>query len=103
MIILMILLLLVPALISIILYERFIGHALSDRKRAVLLLIFAFLINMLVYAAIWLRGWDYVSWTLDSASELTHTSFVFKYMALSLVFAVIIPYVLSLVKPGESK
>lgn len=103
MIILMILLLLVPGLISVLLYERFKGYTLSHYKRAVLLLIFAFLINMGVYAAIWIRGWEYVSWTLDSASVMSGVSFCLKYMALSLVYAVVIPFVLSLVKVGKRK
>ena len=98
MLILLILLLLVPPMISVLLYERFRGCALPNQKRVILLLIFAFLINMIEYAAIWLRGWTYISWTLDGASSMTGVSFVLKYMALSLASAVIIPYVICLIR-----
>ena len=103
MLILLILMLLVPALISVLLYERFRDYELSNQKRILLLLVFSFLINMIVYAALWLRGWDYVSWTLNSASAMTGVSFCLKYMALSLVSAVIIPLLMNLVKIGNRK
>ena len=101
MLILLILLMLVPAMISVLLYERFKGYELPNQKRVVLLLVFAFLINMVGYAALWLRGWEYHSWTLDSESTLTRIPFVIKYMALSLASAVILPFVLSLVRIGK--
>ena len=103
MLILLILLMLVPALISVLLYERFKGYELSTKNRVILLLIFAYLINMVGYATLWLRGWDYQSWTLDGTSTMTHVPFVLKYMAVSLVSAVALPFVLSLVRVGKRK
>ena len=94
----MILMLIAPAALSLFLFERFKGHKLSIDKRIGMLMVFALVINMIVYAAIWLRGWDYVAWTLDDRSVLTSVPFCLKYIALSLVFAVAIPFALSLVK-----
>ena len=64
------------------------------QKRVLLFLINAFLINMIAYAVFLLRGQDYISWTLAGISSMTSVSFCLKYMALSLVTAVIIPLVL---------
>ena len=103
MLILLILLLLAPSLISVLLYERFKGYELPILKRIALWIVFAFLVNMIVYAAIWLRGWESISWGLDNGSDLYNVAFCLKYMVLSLVAAVIIPFVLSLVKIGKRK
>jgi hypothetical protein len=103
MLILLILLMLVPAMISVLLFERFRGYELTTQKRVILLLIFAFFINMVGYAALWLRGWEYHSWTLDGDSTMTSIPFVIKYMAISLVSAVVIAFVLSLVRVGKRK
>lgn len=103
MLIQLILLLLAPAVLSVYLFERFKGERLSADYRIALLVIFTFIINMIVYAAIWLRGWDTIYWSLGSASTMTSVSFCLKYMALSLIFAVVIPYVLSVIKIGKRK
>ena len=103
MVILLILVFLVPSLISVHLYERFTKHILSLFNRISLLLIFAFLINMGVYAAIWLRGWEYIIWTFDGTSQLASVSFILKYMVLSLLYSVALPFMLSLVKIGKHK
>ena len=103
MLFMLLLLFLVPPMISVFLYERFKGYKLSHYKRGALFLIFAYFINMISYAAIWLRGWDYISWTLDGASSITGVSFCLKYMALSLMFAAIMPFLLSLVRVGKRK
>ena len=103
MLVMIILLLLSPALISLLLYERFKAQTHSNLKRVALLFVFAFLINMIAYAAIWLRGWDYISWSLNSSSTMTMVSFCLKYMAISLLFAIIIPFVLSLIEIGKHK
>ena len=98
MLILLILLLLVPAIISVFLYERFRGKELSIQNRVILFLILAFLINMIGYAALWFRGQEHVSWALSGTSTMTSVSFCIKYMALSLVSAVIIPFVLYFIR-----
>ena len=98
MLIMLILLLLVPALISVLLYEKFRGYELSIQKRIALLLIFAYFINMIGYAAILIRGWEFISWALDGMSTMTSVSFCLKYMALALVSAVIVPFVFNLIK-----
>ena len=102
MLILLIILLIVPPMLSVILYERFRGYTLPDRKRLALGLIFAFLINMIAYAFMWWRGWEYHSWALGDASSMTHISFVVKYMAITLVSAIIIPYIICLVRSKSS-
>ena len=103
MLIQLILLLLAPAVLSGYLYEWFNGVKLTTEKRVVFLVISAFLINMLVYAAILLRGHDNVTWSLSSTSTLTSVSFCLKYMVLSLLFAVGISYASSLVKVVKRK
>ena len=68
-----------------------------------LLLIFAFLINMIGYTAMSLRGWEYYSWTLDAHSSMTGISFVVNYKAITLVSSVALAFVLSLVRVGKRK
>ena len=103
MIVLLILLLLVPALISVLIYEKLKGYELTIFKRFALWISFVFLINFISYAAVWIRGWNYISWTLDKASDLNSVSFCLKYMAMSLVSAITFPFVLSLIRIGNSK
>ena len=103
MLIQLILMLLAPAVISVYLFEMFKGDRLSIEHRIVFFIVFAFLINMIVYAAIWLRGWETISWSLGSDSEMKKVSFCLKYMALSLLFSAAIPYALSLIKAGKKK
>ena len=103
MLIMLVLILLAPALISVALYEQFKGNKLQLVERVALALIFAFVINMGVYAAVWLRGWNFVDWTLYGSPQLTNVQFSLKYMALSLVFAVVLPFVFGLVKIGKRK
>ena len=98
MIILAILILLVPALVSVLLFERLKGYVLDLPKRIMLTFIFAFLINMTGFAFFIIRRWDYVSFSLDGASSMTDVSFVFQYMVFSLVSAVVLAYILSLVR-----
>jgi len=95
--------LLAPALISVALFEQFRGHKLQIVERAALAIIFAFLINLGVYTAIWLRGWNFVDWTLIGSPQLTNVQFSIKYMALSLVFSVALSFVLSLIRIGKRK
>lgn len=103
MLIQLILMLIAPAVLSVYLYEQIKGERLSVEYRIALLIIFAFLINMFVYAAIWLRGWETLSWSLNGTSELTKVPFCLKYMVLSLILSVAIPYALSLIKVGKRK
>jgi hypothetical protein len=98
MVIIMVLMLTVPALISMLLFERFKGYELTLLKRVSLFLIFAFLINMVGYAAFLMRGWDYINMTAGNESVMANTSFVVIYMGITLVSAVAIPFVLSLVR-----
>ena len=103
MLIQLILMLIAPAVLSVYLFELFKGERLLAEYRIALLVIFTFLINMIVYVAIWLRGWETISWSFGRDTSLTSVSFCLKYMALSLLFAVVIPYALSLVKFGKRK
>ena len=96
MLFLLVLLFFVPPMISVFLYEKFRGRSLSDRCRIAMLLVYSFFINIVFYAVLWLRGWTYHNWGLDSLSTLNSVPFVLKYMALSLVLAVLFPYVVCL-------
>lgn len=101
--ILAVLILLVPAVIGVLCYERFKGYLLIWRKRVELFLIFAFLINMSVYGVMWLRGWGGLDWSFNSESTMVMTSVVFQYMVMALVASVALAYVLSLVRVGISR
>ena len=103
MIILQILLLLVPAMISVLLFEKFRGYEMSTQKRVIFLLIFAFLINMLCLGVFWMRGWEHLNWTLGEESSMAHTWFTVQYMVISLVTAVVLAFILSLVRVGRRK
>ena len=96
MLILLIILQVTPPLIAVLLYERFRGYALTDRKRGALMLVFAFLINLFGYAAMWVRGWEYHNWSIGASSSMTSIPFVLKYMLISLLAAVVMAFVLSL-------
>lgn len=98
MIIIIALMVLVPALMAVLFYERFKGYELILRKRIELFLIFAFIINMLGYIVLWLRGWTYVVWTADIEVGALTASFVVQYMAISSVTAIVMAYMLSLVR-----
>jgi quinol-cytochrome oxidoreductase complex cytochrome b subunit len=92
---------LVPALISVLLYERFKGYVLSTQKRFTLMFIFAFLINLVWFALTWARGWAFQSWASDGGSSWTSTIFVLQYMVISLVSAVVLAFILSLVRVSK--
>jgi len=66
------------------------------------MVVLAFLINMILFAVIWVRGWDYQSELFEGWISLLDVSFLFKYMAISLVTAVVFAYLLSLVKVGKT-
>jgi len=103
MLFLLILILLAPAVFSVILYEKFSGVTLSTIDRIGMMLIFGFLINMAVYAVMWLRGLNHISWALDGTSNFNQIQFCFKYMGLSLMFASALPFVFSIIKIGKRK
>jgi len=103
MIIMLVLLLLVPSLIAVFLYEKFKECKISIIDRTGLLFIFAFFINMGVYSVIWMRGGTLINWTLDNSSSAASVSFCLKYMLLSLIFAGALSYVFSLIKIGKKK
>ena len=103
MVILLVLILLAPAIISVFLYERFKNEKFSGADRVMYFGVFAFIINMFAYVALWIRGHEHIAWTLGRASVLSSVSFCMKYMVLSLLFAIIVPYALSLVKVGKRK
>ena len=107
MLIILIIIQIVPPMISVILYERFRGYTLSDRKRLALFMIFTFFINMIGYSAAWLRGLGSLDWSLGVNSTMKSTSFMLKFMALSLVSAIMLPYAVCILrlktKPGTEK
>lgn len=102
MIILAFLILIVPALIAVLLYERFRATELIMRKRVELTLLFAFLINFIGYVVLWLRGNTFFYWDFAvPEAEISRVSFVVQYMLVSLVASVVLAYVLSLVRVGK--
>jgi len=103
MIIILTLLLLVPSLIAVFLYERFKECKLAIIDRVGLLFIFSFFINMGVYSVIWVRGGEFINWAPDNFSSLASVSFCLKYMLLSLIFAGTLSYIFSLMKIGKKK
>jgi len=96
----MILILLAPAFISLLLYEKLTGFKLSVFERIAWSCIYAFLINTGVYTVLWLRGWTEVFWTIDS-TQLASVSFCVQYMAMSLLLSVALPFIFSLIKIGK--
>lgn len=103
MLILLLLVMLAPAMLSVVLYERFKGVVLSVLNRIIAIFIFAFIINLISYSFVWLRGWEHISWALNGTSTLLSVPFCVKYMAVSLVAAVIIAFILNLVQVGKRK
>ncbi|MCL2079036.1 MAG: hypothetical protein FWH17_04235 [Oscillospiraceae bacterium] len=89
---------LAPALIAVLFYERFKGYELILRKRIELLIVFAFLIIAVAHAIFWARGWEFADWTLTGNSSLNTIAFIAQYMLITLVAAIVLAYVLSLVK-----
>ncbi|MDR2590279.1 MAG: hypothetical protein LBC71_04745 [Oscillospiraceae bacterium] len=98
-----VLLLLVPALVSILLFERFRGYEFTLIKRIIALPIFAFLVNMAVYAVLFVRGWAFFSWSGGADSSLTNTSAVLQYMIMALAIGVVLAYILSMVKISKKE
>ena len=86
-----------PAALSVLLYEVFSGGKRSNFSRAALLLAFAFCYNLLALAVIWFRGNDMIYW-IDVEMNV---SFYVRYAAVEMVPAVVVPFVLSLVKVGK--
>ena len=103
MFIILVLLLVAPAFVSVFLFEKFKKFLYPMFYRIALLFIFALLINMGVFFAIWLWGWTDIVWTLDHTSHLTNVSFCLRYMALALLFSCVLPFILSLVRIGKRK
>lgn len=97
------LMLLVPALIGLLCYEKFRGIEFGIKRRVEFYLIFAFFVNLAGYAILWLRGWDKIEWSLGNNSSALLTGVVTQYMLITLVAAVVLAYVLSLVRVGKSK
>lgn len=101
--IMVILVLLVPALIGVLFYERFKGVELSWSKRGMLFAIFAFLINFFGYVVLWLRGFERVTWFADEFFAMMFVSFTVQYMGIALVTSIVLAYVLSLVRIDKSR
>lgn len=103
MIIIIALIVLVPALIGVLFYERFKGYELILRKRVELFFVFAFIINLAGYVILWLRNWTYVVWTAEVGVGALTASFVVQYMVISAVVAVVMAYGLTLVRVEKRK
>jgi len=81
-----------PALISVLLYERFRGYELPIKKRVILFCVFVILINIAAYCLLRLGGWTYAiyNWV-----RMTNLSFIFSYTASSLISSVVFAFTLS--------
>lgn len=98
MIIIIAIIVLVPALMAVLFYERFKGCELILRKRLELFAVFAFIINLIGYVILWLRGWTHVIWAATVDGGALTALFVVQYMVISSVAAVVMAYILALVR-----
>jgi len=74
-----------PACVAVLLYERFTPGSRSVYQSALCTVAFALVINTLMYAAYWLRGFIGISWAADAS--LADVQFCLKHMGFSLVIA----------------
>jgi len=98
-----ILVLLVPAIIATLLYEKFKDCEFSTKNYVASVLIFSFFINVTCYSVLWLQGWQYQNWALDGASILTSVPSTVKYMVIALIAAVMLSYIASFISLGKEK
>jgi ABC-type multidrug transport system fused ATPase/permease subunit len=66
------------------------------RALLVLGVVFTFLINLFTMFFVWIRGHAQVFWTLDAGSSLNNVAFVVKYMFISLIGTVGLPWLVNL-------
>jgi len=91
------LVLLAPGIFAALYFEYIMKLKSSIKKQAAIWLCFSFFINFFVVAAIWLRGYDSISfWSLDVNSPTFSVPFAVKYMAFSAVWAILLPWVAAL-------
>ena len=83
--IMLLLLLFAPACLTTLLNSRFNQEKRSAFQLVLLTIVFAFFINLLLYAAFWVWGFDQISWAYDG--HLGDVAFLLKTMVLSLIFA----------------
>ena len=93
MIIWLFLLLIVPSLIATLYYEHIIKQKSNLLNQIVTGCIYCYFINFFAISIIWLRGHDYLYWTLDGRSDLNHVQFCVKYMLITIVLAVLLPWI----------
>jgi len=94
---------LVPALLSVLFYERLKRCRFTLINRIILSLVFALFITLVVYVSFWLRGWENIGWTMEVISNMGGISFILFYVIVSLAAAAVLPFLLSLVMIVDSK
>ena len=81
-----------PACIATLLYERLRPGNRSVFRWIVMMICFAFFVNLLVYIADWFRGQTSIRWSV--ADNLSNVPFIIKYMGIALVWAILLPLIL---------
>jgi len=89
--------LIAPAVIATLLFDKLNPCNRTAFRYVAITLCFSFIINMLVYTAIWLSGYSVIIFTLDES--LSSVAFCLMHMSISLVFACL----LALIATGISK
>jgi len=84
---------LVPPLISIFIYENSNNCVLSKQKRVVLFSIFTFFITFISYSVLWVFRVESINWSFWGLSSVSDVAFTLRYMLLSLVSALTLPYI----------
>jgi len=84
----LLLLLFAPACLATLLFRRFSQEKRSVFQLVLLTIVFAFFINLLLYAAFWVWGFEQLRWAYDGL--LGDVAFLLKTMAFSLIFACVL-------------
>jgi len=74
-----------PACVAVMLYERFTPGNRSMCHTALCTVAFSLVINTVMYAAHWLRGFTRITWAVNA--NLDDVLFCIKYMGFSLIIA----------------
>jgi len=95
MFIMQVLVLLVPAVVATLLFEKFKGYNLSMANRVITILVFAFFINMICYGVFWLIGWTFLNWDTDTYSTLTNVPLTTIYAGIAMLSSIVLSYIAS--------
>jgi len=82
-----------PAIIAVLIYEKINQRHFNVFRFIVITLGFTFIIRLLALAALWIWGKTSMVWIEEEM--LSSLGFSVKYMGLTLVFAIAIPFLVS--------